>query len=539
MRKGENYMKCENVNKIFKGACMALLAVFLLAGPCFALDVNLAAVEAQWTPPGGAAPVAMWGFITDPGDCTGGPYTWDIGPVIDVPNDGAGLTINLRNCLSEDVSVFIPGQIKPTAPVTFTDLEGRSRVRSFDAVVTPGSTGTYTWSAPKEGTYLYQSGTFVAKQVPKGLYGAVVVRGTAYPAAAQEEILVYSEIDPDLNNAGVGARVNNYQPRYFLINGATYPNIPDINVALNEDVLLRFVNAGLHTYVPTLQGLYMQVITEDGNLLPDAVDQYQIELTAAKTMDAIVNIGATEGRYALYDRSLHLTNGTVTGGGMLTFIQSLNNAPVANPDSYDAQQGEVLTVTAPGVLANDTDADNDPLTAYQTGTPPPGELTLNTDGSFSYTPAGTEGQVETFQYFANDGITNSLPATVSITITAPNMPPVANNDIATTPRNLPVTINILANDIDPDGTIDPATVNLTLGSTTTRGATVAVNPDGTVTYTGEGAGGPDYFYYTVNDNQNATSNEARVRVNRVRDAVVPAAAPAAAPSSGRVRSDRR
>lgn len=533
-------MKDGYVNTMLKGAFMALLVVLLPAVPSFAFTVNLAAVEAVWTPPGGAAPVAMWAFVTDPGTCPVAPVAWDVGPLIDVPDDGTGLTINLRNCVSEDVSVFIPGQIKSTAPVFFTDGQGRSRVSSFDAVVAPGATGAYTWSSPKEGTYLYQSGTFVAKQVPMGLYGGLVVRGTTYPAAVQEEILVYSEIDPDLNNAGVGARVNNYHPQYFLINGDTYPNIPDINVDLNTEVLLRFVNAGLHTYVPTLQNLYMSVFAEDGNLRPVALDQYQIELTAAKTMDALVNIGATEGRYALYDRSLHLTNGGNVSGGMLTFVQSLNNAPVANPDAYDAQQGEVLTVAAPGVLANDTDADSDPLTAYATGTPPPGALILNPDGSFTYAPAGIEGEIETFQYFANDGTVNSAPATVTITITAPNIAPVANNDIVTTPRNIPVTIDILGNDIDPDGTINPATVALRLGTTTTRSATVAINPDGSITYTGEGAGGPDYFYYTVNDNQGATSNEARVRVNRVRDAAAPAAVPAATGAAGgRVRIDRR
>ena len=520
------------MKKILKIPFLALLAVILSAGYSFALTVDLAAVEAQWTPPDGSGPVAMWAFIADPGNCTGGPYTWDVGPVITVPStDNTVLTINLRNCLAEGASVFIPGQMKATSPVTFTDGQGRTRVSSFDSVVAPDGTGSYTWNNPKEGTYLYQSGTFVAKQVPKGLYGALVVEydpGT-YPVVGQEEVLLYSEIDPVLNNSGAGARINNYQPKYFLINGETYPNTGNIDVTIGTDVLLRFVNAGLQTYVPTLQGVYMSVIAEDGNLLPYPLTQYQLELTAAKTMDAIVNIGA-DGRYALYDRSLHMADTPATNGGMLTFIQTqavaANNPPVANPDTYFVPEGGVLTVTdtgvlGDGVLVNDTDADSDPLTAYQTGIAPPGALILNTDGTFTYTPAGAGGAVETFQYYASDSSANSLPATVTINVT---YAPIANNDAITVPRNITSIIDIAtqitANDVDPDvgGGIDPATVVITTGSA--RGATVFVVGDGTISYTPEagGAGGPDSFGYTVNDVSGATSNEATVRVRRIGNA---------------------
>ena len=61
--------------------------------------------------------------------------------------------------------------------------------------------------------------------------------------------------------------------------------------------------------MPTLEGgLYMDLIAEDGNLYPFPVTQYGVELPAAKTIDAVLNVGA-DGTYALYDRALNLTNG--------------------------------------------------------------------------------------------------------------------------------------------------------------------------------------------------------------------------------------
>ena len=80
-----------------------------------------------------------------------------------------------------------------------------------------------------------------------------------------------------------------------------------------------------------------------------------------------------------------------------------------------------------------------------------------------------------------------------------NIPPVANNDTATTDENTPVDINVIANDTDSDGTIDPATVVIT--GNPANGAAVA-NANGTVTYTPDnGFDGTDTFTYTVNDNQ--------------------------------------
>ena len=142
---------------------------------------------------------------------------------------------------------------------------------------------------------------------------------------------------------------------------------------------------------------------------------------------------------------------------------------------------------------------------------------LNLDGSFDYTPAGTAGAIESFDYVANDGMVDSLPATVTImVVVAPdNIAPFANDDFAEATKNSAgITFSVTANDVDADGTIDVGTVVITTGANTQRAGTVVANPDGTVTYVPKrGFRGTDTFKYTVRDNDGALSNEATVRVN--------------------------
>src|SRR5439155_1283209 len=66
-------------------------------------------------------------------------------------------------------------------------------------------------------------------------------------------------------------------------------------------------------------------------------------------------------------------------------IQNDDHAPVAVPDSYSTNEDTTVSVPPPGVLANDTDADGDALTAVLVTGPMHGTLTLNANGSFTYT----------------------------------------------------------------------------------------------------------------------------------------------------------
>jgi VCBS repeat-containing protein len=76
-------------------------------------------------------------------------------------------------------------------------------------------------------------------------------------------------------------------------------------------------------------------------------------------------------------------------------------------------------VAASGVLANDSDPNNDPLTAIKVTNPSHGTVTFNANGSFTYMPAANYSGVDSFTYKANDGALDSNVATVTITVISP------------------------------------------------------------------------------------------------------------------------
>jgi len=98
--------------------------------------------------------------------------------------------------------------------------------------------------------------------------------------------------------------------------------------------------------------------------------------------------------------------------------------------SYQATEDEVLSVGTPGVLGNDTDTENDSLTATLTAGATHGTVTLGDDGSFVYAPHANWHGTDVFTYSAFDGVSLSEPATVSVEVAPVNDAPVAMNDTA-------------------------------------------------------------------------------------------------------------
>lgn len=421
-------MKRKTTFKLNSARKLALLALPLLAvaaSPAFAVTYNLVAGATTVTPAGSATAIPMWGFgcadqlcvdavVAAGGTATVGGITVP-GPKLSVPVGDTSLVINLTNSLpamgvngAEPVSIIIDGLPMPTGgvPVYFTDANGKQRVRSLTTETAPGASGTYTWTVNKSGTFLYRSGTHMQVQDQMGLYGAVThdaALGQAYgPTTAYDKdvTLLYSEIDPVIHTAvsagtfgpSLSAGVDQcnlpvsaprtlpvgwvcstvkYNPKFFLVNGTAY-NGTGTNefVAGNsgKKTLVRFLNAGLQTHVPVLNGVNLSLVAEDGNLYPYAKNQYSAFLPAMKTMDALFTptlaAGATALKLPVVDRMLKLTNNGVGNGGMLAYL-TVGTAAL-NPPQFD------LTGCLPGPLnvgAGSSVTCN--LSAHSTVSPPP------------------------------------------------------------------------------------------------------------------------------------------------------------------------
>ena len=496
-------------NKIFKIKMIRLALLLTGIGVAQASHaVDLVAIESQWLPDGETTPIPMWGFAPDTGQACASLPAWNVGPQLTDADLVAGnLTINLRNCLSEPVSIIIPGQPTTYAPQTIVDGSGRVRVRAFTNEAPVGGLASYTWSGVRTGSYLYQSGSHPAKQVQMGLYGALTVG--SYPATSAEVTLLYSEIDPALHSPPAAATPLGYHPRYYLVNGSdAQPVLTAGNT--NQPTVLRFLNAGLDFHVPALNGGYMELVAEDGNPYPFTKRQYSANLAAGKTIDALWQPGAA-GNHVIYDRR---------GNGMAASLAVIAGvgAPVIVADSYAiAEDSGLVTIAGdvsfPGVLDNDTGPGI--LSASLVSVPSSGSLSpsLAGDGSFTYTPNANFNGSDSFSYKANDGSLDSNVASVTIAVAAVNDAPVAVDNIydVTVGTILSVAAQgVLANDGDVDGD----GLNAVLATAPATGS-VALNADGSFDYNPGGAVAGDVtsFTYFANDGAENSAVAATVTIN--------------------------
>jgi len=181
-------------------------------------------------------------------------------------------------------------------------------------------------------------------------------------------------------------------------------------------------------------------------------------------------------------------------------VLPVNDPPVAVDDA--ATTPEDVAVTIP-VLANDSDPDNpiNPANVTIAGAPAHGTAVVNPDGSITYTPNANWHGTETFTYVYCDDDGGCDAAVVTVTVTDVNDPPVALDDVASTPEDTPLSIPILANDSDPDGSLLPGSVVVL---TPPVHGDVTVQPDGSLLYTPDpNYHGPDSLVYQVCDDDGA------------------------------------
>jgi len=193
----------------------------------------------------------------------------------------------------------------------------------------------------------------------------------------------------------------------------------------------------------------------------------------------------------------------------------VNGRPVANNDAYSTNPGTALVVPAPGVLGNDTDPEGNALTAVLSASPThAASFTLNSSGSFTYTPAAGYSGPDTFTYRASDASSSSSSvATVTITVVPAvvppaNHPPVCRNIEATVKTGGSVTLNKDCSDLDTGDTLKVTGITAASFGTSSLNQTT-----GAITYTvASPRVGIATFTYTVSDGKANTTANVSVRV---------------------------
>lgn len=263
-------------------------------------------------------------------------------------------------------------------------------------------------------------------------------------------------------------------------------------VAPNGDIIFSSTYPNQRTGAVTSLGVYDEVGAVDG-ISPLGTEPkllFELQFFAKAGGTALFESDPADG--AISDTLLFNNDNPLTpeqiGFGTFSLLITEGGRPIAQNDSYTLAEDTTLVVSAEdGVLKNDSDPDEDPLTAVLVTGPQHGTLSLAADGGFSYTPAENFNGTDTFTYRASDGKLTSEIATVTLTVTPVADKPTANPDSYAQPTpNTPLIVNaangVLANDVNPDQAGGPLTAALNTGPTH---GTVELAADGSFVYTPE------------------------------------------------------
>lgn len=213
-----------------------------------------------------------------------------------------------------------------------------------------------------------------------------------------------------------------------------------------------------HTLLLTFQGTRIQA-SYDGVQYIDVTDNGFDSLPAYITGGVSLGMWTDNAAYAMSVDNI--------------LVQALASAPVAQNDTYSVLQGANLTVTAPGVLSNDTGAGA--ATTVLVSQPANGTLTLQPDGGFTYLPASGFSGTDTFTYQATAAGLSSNTATVTINVTLPSLSSLTLNPASLTGGTSSSATITLSGPAPSGGAVVTLTSSNTAAATVPASVTVAAN----------------------------------------------------------------
>ncbi|MFT5162347.1 MAG: putative delta-60 repeat protein, partial [Alteromonadaceae bacterium] len=205
------------------------------------------------------------------------------------------------------------------------------------------------------------------------------------------------------------------------------------------------------------------------------------------------------------------TGGTATAQVIVT-VNPINDNPVALPDSAIVIEDTLTNIV---VLTNDSDIENNPLTV-NSPTASHGTVVVNASTTIDYTPGSNYFGSDTITYQISDGQGGSAASSVDVTVTGVDDLPIAVMDTISVDEDMPINIDILANDSEPDGQV------LIVGvSPTASNGALTVKPDKTLDYVPNvNFNGSDTIHYDISDGTTVVMSTVDVTVNPINDAPV-------------------
>ncbi|MHB8134650.1 MAG: Ig-like domain-containing protein [Anaerolineaceae bacterium] len=363
--------------------------------------------------------------------------------------------LTIGTAVNQSVGIVLTGTDVENDPLTFsvvvTPIHGNLTGTAPNLIYTPAN----NFSGSDSFTYLANDGTDDSTAATVNI---TVSSGNLPPVAYPQEVslaedtaipvllsasdpegapLIYSFLHPPTYGTLMGTApmltyvpaTNYYGTDYFIFrvgDGVQWSQEATVDIVVNA---VNDAPRAIPQAVGTTKNVYLDIQLTgsdvDGDILSFSVANAPLNGTLGP-INPLTNIvrytsnsnyvGQDFFRFTASDGSLSSGPASIT----ITISDAGNLPPVAQNDTYIAFQNTPLIVNLPGVLANDTDPNGDTISAVLVSPISNGNLILNSNGSFTFTPLNNSLDDVTFTYRASDGLSTSSIATVTIHVSIPN-----------------------------------------------------------------------------------------------------------------------